>query len=79
MYAVAGIYLGQADGLPIVGAIGNAWLWFALAAWALTLIAMVVHLVRTVLLLGRRPTLVRPQNPAAGPDSGLPPRPARRT
>jgi tellurite resistance protein TehA-like permease len=55
MYAVAGIYLGQADSLPIVGAIGNAWLWFALAAWALTLIAMVVHLVRTVLLSGQAP------------------------
>jgi tellurite resistance protein TehA-like permease len=53
MYAVAGIYLGQADSLPIVGAIGKVWLWFAFAAWALTLLAMVVHLMQTVLLSGR--------------------------
>lgn len=50
MYAVAGIYLGQADGLPLVGAIGSAELWIAFAAWALTLVAMVAHVVRTVLL-----------------------------
>lgn len=50
MYAVAGIYLGQADHLPLVGAIGSVELWFAFAVWALTLVAMLVHLVRTVLL-----------------------------
>ena len=33
MYAVAGIYLGRADRLPIVEAIGSNWLWVALAAW----------------------------------------------
>ena len=53
MYAVAGIYLGQADHLPIVGAIGGAWIWLALAAWALTLVTMVRHLFRTVILAPR--------------------------
>lgn len=48
MYAVAGIYLGEADRLPVVGAIGSAWLWIALAAWLITFIAMAVHLRRTV-------------------------------
>lgn len=51
MYAVAGIYLGQADHLPIVGWIGRAWLWVAFTAWALTLVAMVLHLIGTVLLV----------------------------
>ncbi|WP_324652479.1 tellurite resistance/C4-dicarboxylate transporter family protein [Georgenia sp. H159] len=50
MYAVAGIYLGQANRLPLVGAIGGAELWVAFAAWLLTLLAMLRHLVRTVLL-----------------------------
>lgn len=50
MYAVAGIYLGQANQLPLVGAIGSVELWVAFAAWAVTLVAMLVHLVRTVLL-----------------------------
>lgn len=56
MYAVAGIYLGQADHLPIVEWIGRAWLWVALTAWALTLLAMVIHLVRTVVLPGQKPS-----------------------
>ena len=50
MYAVAGIYLGRANDLPVVGAVGGAGLWFALFAWALTLGAMLVHMVRTVAL-----------------------------
>lgn len=50
MYAVAGSYLGQADDLPLVGAIGTAELWLAFAAWAVTLAAMLLHLVRTVIL-----------------------------
>lgn len=48
MYAVAGIYLGRADHLPIVGWIGSTWIWVALCAWALTLVVMLRHLVRTV-------------------------------
>jgi tellurite resistance protein TehA-like permease len=50
MYAVAGIYLGQADALPIVGAIGSIELWVAFVVWAITLAAMVRHVVRTVIL-----------------------------
>lgn len=49
MYGVAGIYLGRADDLPIVEAIGNVELWVALAAWTLVLLAMVRHVGRTVL------------------------------
>ncbi len=48
MYAVAGIYLGQADQLPLVGAIGAAELWVAFAAWFVTLAAMARHMSRTV-------------------------------
>jgi tellurite resistance protein TehA-like permease len=50
MYAVAGIYLGQADGLPLVGAIGSAELWVGFAAWVLTFLAMVGHLLRAIVL-----------------------------
>jgi tellurite resistance protein TehA-like permease len=52
MYAVAGIYLGRADRLPVVEAIGRAELWVALAAWAAAFVAMAAHLGRTVV---RRP------------------------
>jgi tellurite resistance protein TehA-like permease len=48
MYGVAGHYLGTADHLPIVRVIGENETWVALAAWALTFVAMVVHLVRTL-------------------------------
>lgn len=48
MYSVGATYLGQADKLPIVEAIGNGWLWVAFIAWALTFMAMLSHLVRTV-------------------------------
>jgi tellurite resistance protein TehA-like permease len=40
MYAVAGIYLGRADRLPLVEAIGAGWLWVAAAAWLVVLVAM---------------------------------------
>jgi tellurite resistance protein TehA-like permease len=49
MYAVAGQDLGAADHLPIVAAIGSSEIWPALAAWALTFAAMLVHLARTYL------------------------------
>ena len=61
MYAVAGIYLGQADHLPIVHWIGQTWLWVAFAAWAITLVAMLVHLVRTLL----RPARTADSGPVA--------------
>ncbi|WP_245723500.1 tellurite resistance/C4-dicarboxylate transporter family protein [Paramicrobacterium humi] len=47
MYAVAGIYLGQADDLPLVGRIGGAFLWVALAVWAAVLVAMLADLAVT--------------------------------
>lgn len=42
MYAVAGMYLGRADSLPIVESIGAAWLWVAVAAWTFATGAMVL-------------------------------------
>ncbi len=48
MYAVAGIYLGRADDLPLVGRIGSTELWVAFGAWLLTLVAMCRHVLRTV-------------------------------
>ena len=57
MYAVAGIYLGQADRLPVVSAVGRLELWVAFAAWTLVLVAMLVHVARTVLLRPRIPSL----------------------
>ncbi|TFB67134.1 tellurite resistance protein permease [Cryobacterium sp. Hz7] len=41
MYAVAGIYLGQADDLPLVGQIGTVSLWVALVVWLVMFTAMV--------------------------------------
>jgi tellurite resistance protein TehA-like permease len=50
MYAVAGIYLGRADSLPIVEAVGRGWLLaVALPVWTIVFLAMVVNAVRTVL------------------------------
>lgn len=50
MYAVAGIYLGRADRLPVVEAVGRVELWVAFAACLAVLAAMAAHLVRTVAL-----------------------------
>ncbi|WP_405219086.1 tellurite resistance/C4-dicarboxylate transporter family protein [Agrococcus sp. Ld7] len=50
MYAVAGIYLGRADHLPVVGAIGAVELWFALLVGLLVFVAMLVHLWRAVVV-----------------------------
>ncbi|MGI8459940.1 MAG: tellurite resistance/C4-dicarboxylate transporter family protein, partial [Propionibacteriaceae bacterium] len=50
MYAVAGIYLGEADRLPLVAAIGGAELWVALAACIAVMVAMLDILLRTVVL-----------------------------
>ncbi len=49
MYAVAGIYLGRADHLPLVEGVGGVWLWVAFAAWSLVCVAMIRHIVGTVL------------------------------
>ena len=48
MYGVAGIYLGQADQLPVVGLVGRVELWVAFAAWLVVFVAMGGHLWRTV-------------------------------
>ena len=50
IYAVAGIYLGQADRLPVVGMIGRVELWVALTAWAIVFLAMTRHVWRSVLI-----------------------------
>lgn len=54
MYAVAGIYLGRADHLPIVEGVGRVGLWVALAAWAVVFVTMCRHVFRTVLAPGSR-------------------------
>jgi tellurite resistance protein TehA-like permease len=53
MYAVAGIYLGRADHLPLVEGVGRVWLWVALAIWAVVFVAMCWHVYRTVLAAAR--------------------------
>lgn len=50
MYAVAGIYLGEANRLPVVTMVGRAELWVAFGAWLLVAVAMVVHVTRTVFI-----------------------------
>lgn len=54
MYAVAGMYLGRADRLPIVAWIGEQWIWVGLAAWAVVSAAMAWSWVSVAL---RRPGL----------------------
>jgi tellurite resistance protein TehA-like permease len=56
MYAVAGIYLGRADHLPIVAAIGRAELWLAIAAFLATLAGMLWHLWATLVRPGPQRT-----------------------
>ncbi len=50
MYGVGSRFLGDVDHLPIVHAIGVTQGWIALAAWTVTFLAMLRHLLRTVLL-----------------------------
>lgn len=54
MYAAASIYLGRADHLPVVEAIGTAWFWVGLGAWSLTAIGMGVDVTRRFLATRRR-------------------------
>ncbi len=49
MYAVAGIYLGRADRLPVVEAVGRSELWVAFTAWAVVSAAMLAHVARKAL------------------------------
>ncbi len=48
MYAVAGMYLGEANHLPVVEAIGASWFWVALLAWVLVAAGMARSIVRAV-------------------------------
>ncbi|KAE8764743.1 tellurite resistance protein permease [Georgenia thermotolerans] len=64
MYAVAGIYLGRADRLPVVGVVGTVELWVALAAWVVVGVAMAVNLWRTVGRAPRQPGGRRPPRPS---------------
>ncbi|CCH76113.1 conserved membrane hypothetical protein [Nostocoides japonicum T1-X7] len=61
MYGVGARLLGHADRLPLVEAIGDAECWVALTAWALTFVAMLVHLWRTIV----RPTPLS-EDPVSG-------------
>jgi tellurite resistance protein TehA-like permease len=47
MYGVAGHYIGRADRLPIVKAIGENETWVALAAWAALFVVMIAHIVQS--------------------------------
>ncbi len=48
MYSVAGMYLGRADRLPFVEAVGTHWFWVALIAWGLTMTGMLVDIARNL-------------------------------
>lgn len=60
MYGVGSHYLGHADNLPIVKAIGDLEIWLAVAVWLVTFLGMLHHLIRTVLM---------PRRPVASPTS----------
>lgn len=49
MYGVGSHYLGHADNLPIVMAIGDIEIWVGVAVWLVVFVGMLNHLVRTVL------------------------------
>lgn len=59
MYGVGGHFLGEADHLPVLRAIGANESWVALAAWGLTFLAMLRYLAKTAgIANGRaRPTI----------------------
>jgi tellurite resistance protein TehA-like permease len=48
MYAVASIYLGRADELPVVQTIGRGELWVAFTVWMVVFVAMTRHVANTV-------------------------------
>ncbi|WP_312396438.1 tellurite resistance/C4-dicarboxylate transporter family protein [Kocuria sp.] len=53
MYAVAGMYLGRANHLPLLTDIGQWFYWVGAAAWAITLVAMLGRGARTAMGLRR--------------------------
>jgi tellurite resistance protein TehA-like permease len=80
MYGVGSLYLGQADQLPMVAGIGYVEMWIALAAWAVTFVAMLHHLVTNVAFGGRNRQPSRPVRAGRAEDgsSSRSPRPAVR-
>ncbi len=50
MYGVGSSFLGEADSLPILSAIGGFQFWIALTAWTITATAMCLNFYRTVML-----------------------------
>jgi tellurite resistance protein TehA-like permease len=70
MYAAASIYLGRADHLPVVEAVGLAWFWVGLVVWALTACGMLLDLGRR--FLPRRRTAPHPGGTAAAPERRAP-------
>jgi tellurite resistance protein TehA-like permease len=53
MYAAASIYLGRADHLPVVEAVGLAWFWVGFGVWTLTAGGMVLDLALRISRRGR--------------------------
>ncbi|HAG61000.1 MAG TPA: tellurite resistance protein permease [Arthrobacter bacterium] len=74
MYAVASIYLGRTDRLPIVAFIGRTELWVAVAAFLATFAGMLLHLWATLVRPGMRPRAPGTARPRLGPGAGTPER-----
>jgi len=47
MYAVASVTLGRAIGFEFMGMLASAWVWFAIAAWSIVFVLLVVAFVRS--------------------------------
>lgn len=66
MYSVAGMYLGRADHLPFVEAVGTYWFWVGLTAWVLTAAAMCHDIVSRWMTSRRAPAGPPPPHEPAG-------------
>lgn len=60
MYATASMELGRAASMPIIEAIGRAWIWVALPAWAAVFVAMCTSLVTSAVRGNRARSDQRP-------------------
>lgn len=58
MYAMAGMELGRAAGIPVIESIGRAWVWVGLAAWMFVFAALLVAMARAYLGRTRSSPLV---------------------
>ncbi|MGW5360725.1 tellurite resistance/C4-dicarboxylate transporter family protein [Actinopolymorpha pittospori] len=56
MYGVAGYYLGVVAQVPVIRVIGEYEIWVGVAAWVVTFVAMLAHLVRTFVLRSGTPS-----------------------